>query len=264
MNTTKSPPTGLVDVPLAEGEDEPWSPTSVAFALTAAQLANIDKDSLVCDLAAGGAASSIAIAERTGARIHAVDSSDIAIASILKRSRDHLVSERILPIQLDALGYVDKASTEGLRYDLVIKPRGFLVLSGYAYSGVTEQPFPTSRIASNVPEDIREHYENTMHSAKRREILDEQQLLRLVKTAGFTTRLNFRVGQNHWSSYFERMQRMAEQGVDVARQHHSASRRFGIGEAYHNLRGQHYLCYAVVIAQASRGKAANRQPSGEG
>jgi SAM-dependent methyltransferase len=278
----------LVDITPTEGEDEPWSPTSIVFALTAAHLAKLDERSLICDLGAGGAVSSIAIAVRTRAHIYAVDSSNIAIASILRRSHDYRVSECILPIQMDACDYLDTAVKEGLRFDLalveggicgvvghalllqkvrqVIRHPGFIVLSGYAYIGVAEQPAPTNRIKVHVPDDIREHYENTMHSAKRREILDEQQMLKLIEAEGFKVRLNCRVGQNHWSSYFERMHRMAAQGIDVACQYHSAARRFGIGEAFHNLRGQQYLCYSVVIAESAAAviEANNRGSSGEG
>jgi hypothetical protein len=45
------------------------------------------------------------------------------------------------------------------------------------------------------------------------------------------------------------MQRMADQQVDVACQFQSSARRFGIGEAFHNLRGQKYLCYSIVVAE---------------
>jgi len=262
----------MIDIIPAEGEDEPWSPTSIVFALTAATFAQIDSTSLVCDLAAGGAVSSIAIARRTHAHIHAVDSSSVAIASIVSRCQQYHVSEFVSPIQMDAVEYLDHALEEGLKFDLVLaeggiggvvghqlllnkirgmlKPAGVLIMSGFAYNGVTEQPALTNRITTPAPEDVREHYENTMYSATRRDIPDEQQLLKLIEACGFNLCINFRSGQNHWSAYFERMQRMAVQGVDVACQHHSAARRFGIGEAYHNLRGQFYLCYAVLIAQS--------------
>jgi len=271
----------MIDFKLIEGEDEQWSPSSIMFALVAAQIFEIGPESLICDLAAGGAASSIAIATRTGAQVYAVDSSPVAIDAIEERRLRYSVADRVVPVQMDALQFLEQAHKEQKRFDLVLaeggicgalghasilkeiapimQNSGILLLSGYAYHGVMRQPATTNRIVAMVPRDVREYYEHGRHSPGGREILDEQTLLATMEEASFSVKWNFRAAQNHWSSYFERMQRMAEQNIDVARQYSSSARRFGIGEAFHNLRGQKYLCYSIVLAQY-RGES---DPKGE-
>ncbi len=272
----------MIDFAVIEGENEQWSPSSIVFALMAAQISGIGSESLVCDLAAGGAASSVAIAARTGARIQAVDSSPIAIDAIQKRSLRYGVAGRVAPVEMDVLSYLESAREQGKKFDLVLaeggicgacghaallkkiapvmRNAGILLMSGYAYHGVMRQTAATNRIVATVPRDVREYYEHGRHAPGGREILDEQTLLEVVQEASFTVKLNFRAAQNHWSSYFERMQRMADQNVDVACQYPSSARRFGIGEAFHNLRGQKYLCYSIVFAEY----LGASQPMGEG
>lgn len=261
----------LDEIPIGESEDEPWAPTSIAFALIAAQCARLGPASAVCDLGAGAAVSSIAIARRSRARIYAIDSSPFAIAAAKDRAAEYHVSARFTPVEMDVLGYLAAARNDRTQFDLalaeggiagavghepllsgvagILKPGGVLILSGYAYNGVSIQPACVDSICLPVPPDIRAHHESSRHANGRREILEEQELLRVVERLGLSVIANFRAGQNHWSRYFDRMHRMAAAKTGPALVYGSTSRQIGIEEAFHNLRSQKYLSYAVIIAK---------------
>lgn len=259
------------EIPIGETEDEPWAPTSIAFAFLAAQCACLGPASAVCDLGAGAAVSSIAIARRCRARVYAIDSSSCAVAAANDRAREYSVSDRFTPIQMDVLGYLATAGKEGARFDLVLaeggiagavghepllngavhilRPGGVLVLSGYAYNGVSIHPTCVDSIHVTVPQDVRMHHESSRHANGHREILEEQELLCLIERRGLSILANFRAGQNHWSRYFDRMHRMAAEKTGAALVYGSTERQIGIEEAFHNLRSQKYLSYAVTIAK---------------
>lgn len=258
--------------PVSAAEDEPWSPTSIGFGLLAAQYAGIGEHSEVCDLGAGEAVSSIAISRRTGAGVWAVDSSGAAVEAMQARAKEYQLGDKFWPVQADALSFLKDAVREGKVYDLVlaegglagvighrtllehIRPalavNGMLVLSGYVYNGTVEAESGTDPVSVDVADDVKRHYENTRHANGRREILDEQEVVRLLERCGFKLVFNCRSAQNHWSSYFRRMYAMCRSGSGAARVYGSTERQFGLDEAFHNLRGQMYLSYAMVMATA--------------
>jgi predicted O-methyltransferase YrrM len=259
---------------LADGEDEMWSPASVGFTLVAAKLARLSPTSLICDLGAGAAVSSIAVAIRTGATVYAVDSCKHAILSITERASRYGVSNRINAIQIDVNDYIEYIRKDREKFDLVIleggicgiighsmllhavrdmlNDGGVVVVSGTTYVGVTVPPGTKNRIIVEIPKDVREFYENTRYTSGLREILQEDTFLQTIRDAQFSILVNFRCAQNHWASYFERMQRMAAENRDVAKQYPGLARLSGIDEAFYNLRGQAFISYSVAIAACNK------------
>jgi SAM-dependent methyltransferase len=262
----------IEDISLSDGEDELWSPGSVSFSLLASQIGNVNSESLICDLGAGGAVSSVAIARRTAANVYAIDYSQIAIDSISRRAREYSVLGNVKPIKMDVVQYIQKAHNEGLVFDLIlaeggicgvvghakllsevktiIKPRGVLIVTGFTYKGISAQAGEKNKIIAGVPRAVSEYYEQTRFSQGRREILYEEQLLETIASFGFSIVMNFCASQSHWSAYFQRMHRMAEMDIDVARQHPHLARLTGIDEAFHNLMGRKHLSYSIVIVRA--------------
>jgi hypothetical protein len=131
----------------------------------------------------------------------------------------------------------------------ILRPGGVLILSGYAYNGVSIQRADADSVCMPVPHEVRMHHEYTRHANGRREILEEQKLLEVVERHGLSILANFRASQNHWSRYFDRMHSMAAANKGAALLYGSTPRQIGIEEAFHNLRSQKYLSYAIVIAR---------------